>query len=356
MQQCLDCVPLATLQRLVRYWRDAYDWRRYETLLNSWPSFRTTIFGVAIHFLHIRSRHERALPLLLTHGWPGSVLEFRHVVEPLTEPKTASGGGGAEEEEEAEVRKEVFHLVIPSLPGFGFSGKPEEAGWNPGRIARAWAVLMERLGYERWVAQGGDWGADVTAELGRLAPPGLIAIHMNSLFYDVKKEIKGEPSNEELKALKLQEEFDQDEAGYANIQMTRPQTLGYGLVDSPVGQAAWIYEKFHGWSHHDGNVESVFSKDEMLDTIMLYWLTNSAASSARIYWEKLDTNAIPITIPVGASWFPGDQTFAPRQWCERYYSNLIHWKEVEKGGHFAAWEQPGIFVREIQDCFRKVLK
>lgn len=199
----------------------------------------------------------------------------------------------------------------------------------------------------------GDWGADITAELGKLAPPGLAAIHMNSLFYDVKKEIKSNPSEAEMTALKLQESFDQDESGYAKIQMTRPQTLSYGLSDSPVGQAAWIYEKLHGWTDHDGNIESIFSKDEMLDTIMLYWLTNSS-SSARIYWEKVDTNAIPIAIPVGVSWFPKDQTFAPREWCERYYSRLIYWREVERGGHFAAWEQPEIFVRELRDCFRNL--
>ena len=200
----------------------------------------------------------------------------------------------------------------------------------------------------------GDWGADVTAELGRLEPQGLAAIHINSLFYDVRKEIREGPSAEEKKALQLQEDFDRDEAGYAKIQMTRPQTLGYGLADSPVAQAAWIYEKFHAWSHHEGSVGTIFSKDEMLDAIMLYWLTNAGASSARIYWEKLDTNAVPISIPVGVSWFPRDQTFAPKEWCERYYKDLVHWNEVELGGHFAAWEQPRIFVRELRDCFRKV--
>ncbi|KAI9710741.1 MAG: hypothetical protein M1820_002574 [Bogoriella megaspora] len=253
--------------------------------------------------------------------------------------------------------EDAFHLVIPSLPGFGISGKPRDTGWNPERIAKAWAELMWRLGYTRWFAQGGklgDWGVDVTAELGNLTPPGLAGVHMNSLFYNVKKELQGEPSAGELKAVRLQQAFDDDEGAYARLQMTRPQTLGYGLADSPAAQAAWIYEKFHNWTHHDGDVESVFSKDKMLDGIMMYWLTNAGASSALIYWEKIDTNAIPITLPVGISWFPADQTYAPKEWYERYYKNLVHWREVEKGGHSAAWEQPEIFVREIRDCFRKI--
>ncbi|KAI9694570.1 MAG: hypothetical protein M1822_000186 [Bathelium mastoideum] len=304
---------------------------------------KTTIDGVTIDFLHIRSKHDVAIPILITHGWPGSILEFRHVIDPLTDPTSHNG-----------FLEDSFHLVIPALPGFGFSGKPSGVGWKPPRIAEVWTALMHRLKYKKWYAQGGDWGADVTAELGRSAPEGLAAIHMNSLFFDAKKEIQGAASEEEMTALRLQEEFDQDEAGYAKIHMTRPQTLGYGLADSPVGQAAWIYEKFHGWTDHEGDVESIFSKDEMLDAIMMYWLTNSGASSARIYWEKLDTNAVPISIPVGISWFPADQTFAPKNWCERYYTDLVHFRKVEKGGHFAAWEQPEIFVREVRDCFRKV--
>lgn len=353
-------VPLAAIRELCEYWQTEYDWRRCESLLNSYPQFTTTIDGVEFYFLHIRSKHETALPLLLTHGWPGSVLEFRHVIDKLVDPE--SHGGSFEDS---------FHLVIPALPGYAFSGKPAETGWDYRRTARAWAELMQRLGYadSGWVAQGGDWGAHVAANLGQQAPMGLRSVHFNSIFFEPKaittltnlykihanlflqKEVQVpiHDTKGEERAMDLDGRRDAGHGGYSLQQSTRPQTIGYGLADSPVAQAAWIYEKFRDWSHHDGNVETVFSKDEMLDTIMLYWLSNSGTSSARYYWEcKPDSTAWPIDIPVGVSWFGGDNSYAPKEWCERYYKNIVYWNETERGGHFAAWEVPDVFVAEIR--------
>ncbi|RGP73965.1 epoxide hydrolase [Fusarium sporotrichioides] len=315
-------VPLASIQDLCKYWQTEYDWRRCEALLNSYPQFTTTIDGVEIYFLHIQSKHQDATPLLLTHGWPGSVLEFRHVIDKLVDPE--SHGGSPEN---------AFHLVMPALPGYGFSGKPKETGWGHGRTARAWAELMGRLGYQDrgWVAQGGDWGA----------------------FKEVQVPIKDTQAEE--RAMRLDSLRDIDFRGYSLEQSTKPQTVGYGLVDSPVGQAAWIYEKYQDWTHHDGDLEGLFSKDEMLDTIMLYWLTNSATSSARYYWESgSSTTALEIHVPVGVSWFGGDNSYAPKEWCERYYKNTVYWNETPKGGHFAAWEQPDVFVAEIREWNRQI--
>jgi len=238
----------------------------------------------------------------------------------------------------------------PALPGYAFSGKPTEKGWDYHKIARAWTVLMERLGYDKWTAQGGDWGAHVTASLGSMAPKGLIGVHLNMIFFEASEEIQTECGDKlgAQKAKDMEDDFFTNESGYSKLQSTRPQTLGYGLADSPVAQAAWIYDKFHAWSQHPGDVGAVLPRDEMLDTIMLYWLSNSGASSARLYWEPTrDTTAWPIEIPVGVSWFPGDISYAPRQWCERYYSNIVYWKELEAGGHFAAWEVPEQFVLEL---------
>ncbi|KAF4456614.1 Epoxide hydrolase [Fusarium austroafricanum] len=310
--------PLATIQELCGYWKTEYDWHRCEDLLNSYPQFTTTIDEVEIYFLHVRSKHENALPLLLTHGWPGSILEFRHVIEKLVDPE--SHGGSSDD---------AFHLVIPALPGYAFSGKPTETGWDNQRTARAWANIMHRLGYAEgeWVAQGGDWGAYVAKEVQVPA-----------------QDIKGEE-----RAMHHDRVRDAGHCGYSLQQSTKPQTIGYALADSPVAQAAWIYEKFRDWSHHSGNVETVFSKDEMLDTVMLYWLSNSGTSSARYYWEnKHDSMAWPIDIPVGVSWFGGDNSYAPKEWCERYYKNIIYWNETDRGGHFAAWEVPDLFVVEIR--------
>ncbi|RGP78934.1 epoxide hydrolase [Fusarium longipes] len=334
-------VPLATIQDLCGYWQRQYDWRRCEYLLNSHPQFTTIIDDVEIYFQHIRSKHHNATPLLLTHGWPGSVLEFRHVIDKLVDPE--SYGGSVED---------TFHLIIPALPGYGFSGKPTGTGWGHQRTARAWAELMRRLGYEDrgWVAQGGDWGAFVVASLGHQAPKGLKGVHFNSIYFEPKKEVQVpiKDTHAEQRAMRLDSFRDSGFKGYSLEQSTKPQTIGYGLADSPVGQAAWIYEKYRDWTHHDGNVEMLFTKDEMLDTIMLYWLSNSGASSARYYWEcASSTTAWEINLPVGVSWFGGDNSFAPREWCERYYKNIVHWNELERGGHFAAWEQPDAFVAEI---------
>ncbi|KAF2220584.1 Alpha/Beta hydrolase protein [Elsinoe ampelina] len=336
-------VPLSAIQELCTYWQTKYNWRRCEDLLNSYPQFTTTIDGGDIYFLHFRSKHEDALPMLITHGWPGSVLEFRHVVPRLVNPE-AHGG----------TSEDAFHLVIPALPGHAFSSKPTGTGWNYHRVARAWGTLMERLGYSDggWVAQGGDWGSHVTSSLGHQAPKGLEGVHMNSIYFETKKEIQTPAKDKKGEERAMHYERHREAfgyRGYSGQQSTRPQTLGYGLADSPVGQASWIYEKFRDWSQHDGDVGTVFSKDEMLDTIMLYWLTNSATSSARFYWEnKPNTTAWSIDLPVGISWFPGDTSYAPREWCERYWKNIVYWNETERGGHFAAWEQPESFVAEIR--------
>lgn len=340
-------VPLSVVQDLCTYWRQHYDWRRCETLLNNYPQFVTEIDGVDIHFLHIRSKHNHALPMIMTHGWPGSIVEFTKVIEPLTDP---TRHGGREED--------AFHLVLPTMPGYGFSGKPTANGWTSARIARAWTELMTRLGFERWVAQGGDWGADVVAALASNSPPpSLAAVHMNTAFFDAKKETRWAKtlSSGEKRALEAAELWERTESAYLLQQGTRPQTLGYSLADSPSGLLAWLFEKISMWSQHEGqDVFSVLSRDEILDNVMIYWLTNTATSSARLYWENEDATDLPIDIPVGVSQFSGDLTYVPRIWGERYYKNIIHWRDVGKGGHFAAWEVPELFVREIRDCFALV--
>src|SRR5258705_8728646 len=288
-------VPLERLRSLVTYWEKEYDWRRGERQLNSFPQFRTNIDGLGFHFIHVRSKHETALPIILTHGWPGSIFEFLKVIGPLTNP-TAYGGKA----------EDAFPVVVPSLPGFGFSDKPIEKGWNLPRIARAWATLMERLGYGRWVAQGGDWGAGVTTALGHIKPKGLAAIHLNWQFVFPEKVPSEGLSKDERRAIEAAGEFTKNGYGYFSSRLRGPQTIGYALADSPVGQAAWIYEKFQAWTDNDGNVEKVLSRDEILDDISLYWLTDTAASSARIYWENYPASFAGgrIDIPVGASGFP----------------------------------------------------
>lgn len=335
-------VPLAKIRELSDYWARNYDWRRAERTLNSFPQFRTSLDGLGIYFIHLRSKHERALPIVLTHGWPGSVFEFLEVIRPLTDP-TAHGGS----------ENDAFHVVVPALPGFGFSDKPPEKGWNVARIANAWAALMKRLGYERWVAQGGDWGAGVTTALGHIQPPGLAGIHLNWAFVFPEKIPTEGLSQDEQRAVDAAAIFQTQGAGYFLEQATRPQTIGTALADSPVGQAAWIYEKFNAWTDHDGDVESALTKDQMLDDISLYWLTNSAASSARIYWENNPATYVggKIDLPVGVSVFPREIYRAPRSWAEKDYSKLIYWNELPKGGHFAAFEQPAAFVRELRACF-----
>lgn len=336
---------LERVRGLVEHWRTRYDWRQVEARLNGFGQFRTQIDGLGIHFLHVRSRHSNAVPVVLTHGWPGSVVEFLEVIGPLTDP-TAFGGSAAD----------AFHVVVPSLPGFGFSDKPATTGWNAPRIARAWAQLMPRLGYRRWLAQGGDWGGAVTHELAKLGPAGLAGIHLN--FFPVfQPPVSDPPTPEEQEALdKLQRFFD-DGAGFVYQQSTRPQTVGYALTDSPVGQAAWIFEKFLEWTDSDGNPEQVLGVDRMLDDIMLYWLPGAGASSARIYWEDARSagTSDDFKVPVGFTVFPGEITPTPRIWAERVYkSKLIYFNEVVRGGHFAAFEQPEIFTEELRRFSRLV--
>jgi epoxide hydrolase len=339
-------VPLAKAQSLVEYWRTRYDWRLVESTLNGLPQFRAQIDGLGIHFIHVRSKHESALPIILTHGWPGSVLEFLQVIEPLVDP-TAHGGKA----------DEAFHVVIPSLPGFGFSDKPTQPGWRLPRIADAWAALMARLGYSHYVAQGGDFGAGVSSWMAKQRPSGLAAIHLNlPILFPPPPPPPGGYTAAEQAALSQLGKYASDASGYASIQGTRPQTLGYGLADSPVGQAMWIYEKFQAWSDNKGDPAEAISVDRMLDDITLYWLTDTAASSARLYYESFakDFARMPLELPVAVSIFKGDVFTPPKVWGEETYSKLFYWNEVPKGGHFAALEQPELFVAELRKSFAQV--
>ncbi|TIN07540.1 epoxide hydrolase [Mesorhizobium sp.] len=348
-------VQLAKLQDLLRYWMTDYNWRKVEAKLNALPMFVTEIDGLAIHFIHVRSRHENAMPMIMTHGWPGSILEFMKVVGPLTDP-TAHGGAA----------EDAFHLVVPSIPGFGFSGKPTEAGWGSDHIGRAWGVLMRRLGYDRYVSQGGDCGSVISHRMALQKVPGLIGIHVN-MPGTVPPEIAsvlaaGGPTpsgltEKESAAFDALDTFYKDSSGYAAMMVTRPQTIGYSLVDSPVGLAAWIYEKFAQWTYSGGDPERVLTKDEMLDDISLYWLTESGTSAAQIYWEDHSNNfnAVDIAdLPVAVTVFPGEIYCAPRSWAERCYHNLIYFHEAKAGGHFAAWEQPEIFTQEVRAAFKSL--
>ena len=336
--------PLASVQALVERWRNGYDWRACEARLNALSPSMTEIDGLDIHFLHVRSPEPDAMPLLLTHGWPGSVIEFLKVAEALADPR-AHGGDPAD----------AFHVVIPSLPGYGLSGKPTEAGWNTERIARAWIELMQRLGYERFVAQGGDWGSAVTNALGASGNPAVVGIHLNFVIARPDADELADATPAELAALADMQRYSTEGNAYALQQKTRPQTLGYGLTDSPVGQAAWIYEKFREWTDCGGEPENALSIDEMLDNITLYWLTGTATSSARLYWESFGSfNAGPVTIPVGCSIFPREFLRASRRWAQKRFSNLVHWNELDRGGHFAAFEQPELFTDEVRASFRSL--
>ncbi|PTL78841.1 epoxide hydrolase family protein [Vitiosangium sp. GDMCC 1.1324] len=347
-------VQLAKMQELVRYWATDYDWRKVEAKLNALPQFVTKIDGLDIHFVHIRSRHPNALPLIMTHGWPGSLLELVKVIGPLTDP-TAHGGRA----------EDAFDLVLPSLPGYGFSGKPQGTGWGPDRTARAWDVLMKRLGYTRYVSQGGDWGSVVSDVMARQAPPGLLGIHVNmpaTVPPEIARALQcGEPpppglSAEEKTAYEQLNALYTKGSGYSGIMVTRPQTLGYSLADSPVGLAAWFYDKFADWTFSGGEPERALTRDEMLDDITLYWLTNTGTSSARLYWENNanNFNAVNISIPAAVTVFPGEIYQAPRSWTERAYHKLIYYNRVDKGGHFAAWEVPDLFASEIRAAFRSL--
>ena len=337
-------IPLAYVQDVCRYWEKDYDWRAREKLLNRFPQFRTTIDGVGVHFIHVRSPHANALPLVMTHGWPGSIVEFHKVIEPLTDP--TKHGGKAED---------AFHVVCPSLPGYGFSDKPAQPGWNVEKIGRAWSVLMPRLGYKNYVAQGGDWGAIVTTAIGLQDTANCLGIHLNMPIVTPDPATMGDLTEREKSALAGMQHYADWDSGYSKQQSTRPQTLGYGLADSPSGQAAWIIEKFWSWMDCDGHPENVLTRDELLDNVMLYWLPNTAASSARLYWESFNgVSRDPVKIPVGCSMFPKEIFRSSRRWAEKRFEKIVYWNDLDKGGHFAAFEQPATFINEVRTCFRQM--
>jgi pimeloyl-ACP methyl ester carboxylesterase len=355
-------VQLTTIQQLARYWATDYDWRKVEARINALPQFVTEIDGLDIHFIHVRSKHENALPMIVTHGWPGSIIEQMKIIDPLTNP-TAHGGNASE----------AFHLVIPSLPGHGFSGKPTAPGWTPVSIARAWGTLMQRLGYTRYVAQGGDWGNAVAEVMALQQPPGLLGIHTNmaaTVPADVSKALSvgGSPpdgfSVDEKHAWDQLDDFYKHGLAYAQEMSNRPQTL-YGIADSPVGLAAWMLDhdvRSYGMISRvfDGKAEGL-TRDDVLDNVTLYWLTNTAISSARLYWDTAQISTgggffdiRGVTIPVAVSAFPDEIYAAPRSWSERAYPKLIYYNKLDKGGHFAAWEQPGLFASEMRAAFRSL--
>ena len=344
-------VPLADLQALCRHWADAYDWRATEARLNALPQFRTELDGLAIHLLHVRSPHRDALPLILTHGWPGSVVEFLDVLGPLTEPE-AHGGDAAD----------AFHLVCPSLPGYGFSDKPSEPGWGVERIARAWAALMARLGYARYGAGGGDWGTSIAASLAQQDPEHVAAIHLVPPLAPPDPATLDDLTEAERAALASLRHADEWDSGYSTEHATRPQTVGYGLVDSPAALCAWIAEKFWAWTDHDGDLEAVVPRDRLLDNLMLYWLPGTGASSARLYWESIrqvreligGEPGPPIDVPAGCTVFPKELQRPSRRWAARRFTDIRHWGEPERGGHFAALEQPAAYVDEVRAVFRHV--
>jgi pimeloyl-ACP methyl ester carboxylesterase len=356
-------VPLALMQELARYWATDYDWRKVEARLKALPQFITEIDGLDIHFIHVRSKHDNALPLIVNHGWPGSIIEQLKIIGPLTDP-TAHGGSA----------EDAFDVVIPSMPGYGFSGKPTSTGWGPERMARAWDVLMTRLGYDRYVAQGGDWGAFVVDQMGLQAPEGLLAIHTNypaTVPADVDKVlVAGDPppsglSAEERRAYEQLDRTLKQKVAYAKYMAARPQTL-YGVADSPVGLAAWLLDHDDDGGQPAAAVVAALNRptsatgeltrDEILDNITLFWLTNTGVSASRLYWEYKGGfwNAKGVSIPVAASVFPNEAYQAPRSWTERAYPNLIYFNEVDKGGHFAAWEQPQLFSEELRAAFRSL--
>jgi pimeloyl-ACP methyl ester carboxylesterase len=345
-------VRLARMQQLVQYWGSEYDWRKGEAKLNALPMFVTEIDGLDIQFIHVRSRHKNAMPMIMTHGWPGSIFELIKAIGPLTDP-TAYGASA----------DDAFHVVVPSLPGFGFSGKPTTPGWGSDHIARAWGTLMERLGYTRFVSQGGDCGSVVSHRMAMQHVKGLIGIHVNmpaTVPADIARSLAlGDPapaglSPKEKNAYEKLAVFYRDNCGYSAMMVTRPQTVGYALADSPSGQAAWMYDKISQWTYSGGVPERSLTRDEILDDISLYWLTDSATSSAQIYWEDHSNNfnAVDISLPTAITVFPGEIYQAPRSWAERCYHNLIYFNEVDKGGHFAAWEEPLLFAQEVRAGFR----
>lgn len=335
-------VPIKYHQEFCAYWANEYDWYKTQDRLNGFAQFKTELDGLDIHFIHVKSSHENAKPMIITHGWPGSIVEFHKIIEPLAEP-TKHGG----------TSDDAFHVVCPSLPGYGFSGKPDATGWGVPRIAEAWDNLMTRLGYNEYYAQGGDWGSAVTTAIGIQNKGNCTAIHVNMPSAGATKQAKENPDEADKIAMAGAAFYQQWDSGYSKQQSTRPQTLGYGLADSPIGQSAWILEKFYQWTDCNGHPENALTRDEIIDNIMLYWLTNSGASSARLYWESFakafnggDDNTVKI--PTGVSSYPKEIVRTPRSWADRRYTNIQYWNDLDKGGHFAAFEQPELFINEMR--------
>ncbi|MFK7975792.1 MAG: epoxide hydrolase family protein [Halioglobus sp.] len=340
--------PLAYARELAEYWANDYDWRRFENKLNGWPQFTTTIDDIEIHFIHLRSPHENALPMIVSHGWPGSIVEFHKIIDALADP-TSHGGDAAD----------AFHVVVPCLPGYGFSGKPTQTGTSVQKIGSMWGKLMARLGYDRYVAEGGDWGSMVTQSMAQTETEHCAAAHVTMPIVAPDPDTMDDLTEKEQSALVSIGEYSDQGAGYSKQQSTCPQSLGYGLADSPVGQMAWVVEKFYMWTdcEIDGvrHPEHVLTKDELLDNVMFYWLNNAGASSARLYWESFnDVDMNPISMPMGCSIFPHEIFRSSRRWAEKRFLNLIHWNEPAKGGHFAAFEQPALFIEEVRTCFRQI--
>jgi pimeloyl-ACP methyl ester carboxylesterase len=335
-------IPLEYVREVCAYWADEYDLQAAEARFNAFPQFIADVDGMPIHFLHVRSPEPGALPLVMTHGWPGSVVEFHEVIGPLTDP--VAHGGQADD---------AFHLVCPSLPGYGWSGKPTTSGWGVERIASTWAALMAGLGYEHYGAQGGDWGASVTREVGMLDRDHVVGIHLNMVIAAPDPETMNDLTPAEQAALESLDFYSKWDSGYSKQQSTRPQTVGYGLVDSPAAQCAWILEKFHAWSDCDGHPENVYARDRLLDNVMTYWLPATGASSARLYWESFNRVRFdPVDVPTGGSVFPKEIFRPSRRWAEKQFTDLRYWGEPERGGHFAAFERPNLFVDEVRAAFR----
>jgi epoxide hydrolase len=337
-------VPLGYLRELCNYWAEGYDWPSRQDRLNGFPQYRCEIDGLGIHFIHVRSPHPKAMPLVLTHGWPGSVVEFLDVVGPLSDP-VAYGGQASD----------AFDVVCPSLPGYAWSDRPSAPGWGIERIASAWTEIMSALGYGRFGAQGGDWGAEVTRALATASPERLVGIHLNMVSVPPQRDPEGGLTDAERRAIDRLQDHRDTGTGYSKQQSTRPQTLGYGLVDSPAGQCAWILEKFWAWADCRGDPVAVLGADRILDNVMLYWLPATGASSGRLYWESFDRPPWPPTaVPMGASVFPQEVFTPSRRWAERHFLDIRHWSELPAGGHFAAFEQPELFVEEVRAFFRTV--
>lgn len=334
--------PLSYVREVCEYWAEKYDWRAREAKLNEFPQFRTDIDGLGIHFVHARSPEENARPLVMTFGWPGSIVEFHKVIGPLTDP--VAHGGRAED---------AFHVVCPSLPGYGFSDKPTTTGWTVSKIAETFSALMLKLGYDRYVAQGGDWGAMITTLIGAQDPEHCLGIHLNMPIAPPTPESMDNLTEFEQAALASINDYGENGSGYSKLQSTRPQSIGYGLVDSPAGQAGWILEKFYAWTDCDGHPENVFTRDELLDNVMMFWLPGNGASSARIYWESFNSPPFDaVEVKVGASIFPKEIFRSSERWVKARFPNVVHFNTLEKGGHFAAFEQPETFVDEVRTCMR----